>query len=64
MRGCNRDLYVPKCCKCKTVCLKTKFHRNIVNRDGLKPICKSCRNEFCVENRERSKQYYLENAIE
>ena len=40
------DFSLVKRLKCKTIGLKTNFHRDIINKDGLKSICKTCRNQY------------------
>ena len=40
------DFSLVKRWKCKTIYLKTNFHRDIVNKDGLKSSRKTCRNQY------------------
>ena len=43
------------CCKCKSICLKSNFHKNKNMSDGLQPYCISCK---------KQKQNYNENPDE
>ena len=46
MSNCIKDLYdyelVKKCCRCKNILLKSKFHKNKKLSDGFKPQFKIC----------------------
>ena len=65
MINCIKDLYdydlVKKCCRCKLICLKSNFYKNINMIDGLHPQCISCSKKYYNENRDREKQYFLDN---
>ena len=69
MSGCIKDLYdyelVKKCSKCKTIYLKSNFHKNKNMKDGLQPHCISCvkriQKQYYNENPDRRRKYYLEN---
>ena len=73
MCKCIKDLYdydlFKKCCSCKSICLKTNFHKNKKSKDGLFYHCKSCviqkQRIYDIENRDkistRMKDYYLKN---
>ena len=65
MSNSIKDLYdydlVKKCCRCKSICLKTNFYKIKNKSDGLHPQCISCSKKYYNENRDRVKQYYLDN---
>ena len=44
MSNSNEDLR--KCCKCKTICLKSIFHNDKKRKDGLYLICKFCHKSY------------------
>ena len=41
--------------------LKSNFHKNKINRDGLDTHCVPCLKKYYLYNRDRIKQYYLNN---
>ena len=65
MSNCIKDLLdydlVKKCCRCKSICLKTNFCKSKNMSDGLHPQCISCGKKYYNESRDRVKQYYLDN---
>ena len=58
MITCIKDLYdydlVKKCCICKNILLKSKFHKKTKSKDELRSQCK-----FCVKD--YNKNYYTKN---
>ena len=46
MSNCIKGLYyydlVKKCCRCKSICLKSNFYKNVNKKDGTNSICKVC----------------------
>ena len=50
-----------KCSKCKTISLKSNFNKDKTKNDELNPICKVCRKEYYLDNRDRIKEYQLKN---
>ena len=46
MSACIKDLYdydlIKKCCRSKSVCLKSNFYKSKNMSDGLHPQCKPC----------------------
>ena len=65
MSACIKDLFdydlVKKCCRCKSICLKSNFHKSKNISDGLHPQCKFCAKKNYNENRDKVKRYYLDN---
>ena len=53
MKKCVKDLYsyelVKQCCRCKTICLKSKFYNNIKKKSGVNSMCKICINKYIKE---------------
>ena len=50
MSTCIKDLYdydmVKNCCRCKLICSKSTFYKNIKREDEIQPMCKICMNNF------------------
>ena len=65
MSNCIKDLYdyelVKKCCRCKSICLKSDFNKSKNMSDGLLPRCKFCAKKYYNENREKVKRFYLDS---
>ena len=40
---------VKQCCRCKSICLKSKFYKNITKKDGVNSMCKICMNKYIKE---------------
>ena len=64
MSNCIKDLFdyelVKKCCRCKSICLKSNFYENKKD-DGLHPQCKFCAKKYYNENPDKKKRnYYLD----
>ena len=59
MINCVKDLYnyelVKQCCRCKLICLKSNFYKNIRKKDGANSTCKICMNKYIKE--------YMKNRI-
>ena len=59
MSICIKDFYdynlVKKCCRCRSICLKSTFYKNVNRRDGVSSMCKVCMNKFIKE--------YMKNRI-
>ena len=50
----NYDL-VKQCCRCKSICLKSIFYKNIKKKDGVNYMCKICMNKYIKD--------YMKNRI-
>ena len=54
-----KDLYnyelVKQCCRCKLICLKSNFSKNIKKKDGVNSMCKICMNKYIKD--------YMKNRI-
>ena len=65
MSGGIKYLYdyvlVLKCCRCKSICLKSIFYKSKNMSDGSHPQCKICAKKSYKENRDKGKRYYLDN---
>ena len=50
---CNKKLYdfekIEKYPRCKSICLKSNFHKNVNRKDGVISICKICMNKYIKE---------------
>ena len=50
MSNCIKDLYdyelVKKRCRCKSICLKSNFYKNVNKRVGVDFMCKVCMNKY------------------
>ena len=44
---------VKKCSKCKLFFSKSKFHKDRTTRDGYRPSCQICTNQYYYDNRNR-----------
>ena len=59
MSNCINDLFdyelVKKCCRCKSICLKSNFYKNKKD-DGLHPQCNFCAKKYCNENPDKKKE--------
>ena len=57
MSSCIKDLFdydlIEKCSKCKTISLKSNFYKDITKKDGYRPSCKRCTNQFYYDNQDR-----------
>ena len=46
MSTCIKDIMVydliKKSCRCKSICLKSNFYKNVNKKDGINSICKVC----------------------
>ena len=53
MSTCIKDLYDydldKKCCRCKSICLKFNFRKNVNRKDGVNAMCKICLNKYIKE---------------
>ena len=53
MSSCIKELYdydlVKKCCRCKPICFKSNFFKNVNKKDGLASMCKVCMNKYIEE---------------
>ena len=53
MSNCIEDFndyeIVKKCCRCKSVCLKSNFHKNLKKKDGVNSMYKVCMNKYIKE---------------
>ena len=53
MSICIKDLYdcnlVDKCCRCKSICLKSNFYKNVNRKDAANAMCKICKNKYIKE---------------
>ena len=53
MSTCIKDLYnynlVKQCCRCKLICLKSNFYKNVNKKDGINSICKVCMKNYIKE---------------
>ena len=61
----NKDLYVydlvKKRCRYKIFLLISNFHKKLGSKDGLDPRCIPCLEKYYSDNRDRVKQYFLNN---
>ena len=48
---------VRKCSRCKIFSSKSNFYKDISTKDGLNPICKTCRRGYYNENFDKIKIY-------
>ena len=66
MSSCIKDFYdyelIKKCLKCGNISLKINFHKDKNREDGLQPYCICCRTQYYNENRDKTRNYYLENS--
>ena len=57
MSNCIKDLFdydlVKKCSKCEIVSLKGNFYKDRTTRDGYRPSCQICTNQYYYDNRNR-----------
>ena len=55
MSNCIKDLFdydlVKKCSKCKTISLKSNFYKDITKKDGYRPSCKRCTDQYYYDNK-------------
>ena len=53
MSNCFKDLFdyelVKKCCRCKSIFLKSNFYKNVNKKDGINSICKVCLKNYIKE---------------
>ena len=53
MSNCIKDLFgydlVKKCCRCKSICLKSNFYKKVNKKDGINSICKVCMKNYIKE---------------
>ena len=53
MSNCIKDLFdyilVKKCCRCKKICLKSNFYKNVNRKDGVIAMCRICKNGYVRE---------------
>ena len=49
MSNCIRELYdydlVKRCCRYKSICLKSNFYKITMKKDAVNSICKVCMNK-------------------
>ena len=65
----NKELFkynlVKNCSQCKSICLKSNFHKDKNKKDGLQTYCKQCKKQYYNYDRERAKdswkRYYEAN---
>ena len=54
MSKCIKELYdydlVKRCCRCKLVCSKSNFYKNVNRKDGANSLCITCMNKYNREN--------------
>ena len=48
-----------RCLKCGKYSLRSNFHKDENRKDGLQPLCISCRKRYYNENREKTKKILL-----
>ena len=64
MSSCIKDLFdydlVKKCLNCENISLKSNFHKDKNREDGLQAYCIFCRTQYYIENREKTRKFYLE----
>ena len=53
-----------RCSKCKTISLKSNFHKRLKSSDGFHPQCKFCGKNYYNKNLLKIRKYYLENRDE
>ena len=65
MSSCIKDLYdydlLKKCCSCRIISLKSNFQRKLSSKFGLDPRCIPCMRKNHLDNRDRVRQYCLNN---
>ena len=52
------------CSKCKMVCLKLNFYKDIIKNDGYRSSCKRCTNQYYYINQNRildNQKIYIKN---
>ena len=71
MRVCIKDLYdhegVKNCSKCRTILLKTNFHKDRTEKYGQRPKCNSCLQEYYYASQNRflnDQNFYKREPIE
>ena len=60
MSSCFKDLYdyelVEKCCRCKSICSKSIFYKNLNRKDGVNSMCKICKDKYIKESMKNRKK--------
>ena len=56
MSTCIKDLFnydsFKKYCRCKSICLKSNFYKNVNRKDGVNAMCTICMSKYIKELRE------------
>ena len=50
------------CCRCEILQVIENFSKDREIKDGLYPLCKSCRNEYYLKNLDKMKIYNEQNG--